>query len=134
MGQSRCRLHLTYIGSTAVATMAALFPHLLTYGRFHWLALTRDEMSEVHPAFDLRLLLFGYRMDYVLGPLALLALSLILIRRWRCYREAPRHGEALMIFSATAFVPFTAQFLALPLDCAYLLCGIPFLPLLAEGC
>ena len=122
-----------YLIATGTAAGAAFLPLLVTYGGpLRWFALTRAEMGDVHPAFTVRLLDFGYRIVYAAGPLAFAALGTVAFRERDRLREALRARDPVVVSSVIAIAVMTVQFFALPLERAYLLPALPFVLLVAD--
>jgi hypothetical protein len=122
-----------YLIAAGGAAAASFLPVLVTYGgALNWFALTRAEMGDVHPALTARVLEFGYRLVYAAGPLAFIALAGIAYTGRTRLRDAVRERDPLVLSSLVALAVTTLQFLALPLDRAYLLPALPFVLLLAD--
>ncbi len=124
---------LRYLCAAAGAAGASFLPVLITYGGpFHWFALTREEMSDVHPEFGVRILDFGYRTIYALGPLAFIAIGAAVFAGRNRLRESIRLRDPIIISCIAALAVSAVQFFALPLDRAYLLPAVPFALILAD--
>ncbi|HTY60294.1 MAG TPA: hypothetical protein VMF59_15835 [Bacteroidota bacterium] len=127
------RASLRYAFAAAAASAASFLPVLVTYGGpFHWFALTTAEMSDVHPAPGIRVLDFGYRILYAAGPLAFIAIAVVLAGGRARLRKAVGEKDPIVISCFAALIVAAAQFFALPLERAYLLPALPFALLLAD--
>lgn len=124
---------IRYLAAAAGAAAASFLPVLLTYGGpVHWFSLTREEMGDIHPAFDARVFEFGYRLVYAAGPLAFIALGTIAFRGRKLLMDSVRQNDPVTISSLVAIAVMIIQFFALPLDRAYLLPALPFALILAD--
>ncbi len=122
-----------YLVSAAAAACAAFLPVLITYGGpFRWFVQTRAEMSDVHPAFGVRILEFGYRIVYAAGPLAFAVFAAVVTRGREELRNAVRARDPVMCASLAAVAVMVIQFFALPLERAYLLPALPFALIIAD--
>ncbi|HMK38166.1 MAG TPA: hypothetical protein VK569_02420 [Bacteroidota bacterium] len=122
-----------FLFCAAAAACTSFLPVLVTYGGpVHWFILTREEMGDIHPAFDARVIEFGYRLIYAAGPLAFIALGAAALRGRKRLAESVRDKDPVMVSSMVAVTVMIAQFFALPLDRAYLLPALPFALILAD--
>lgn len=121
-----------YVLTAAIASLAAFLPMLLTYGPIDWVILTRAEMSDVHPPPLQRVLFFGYRTIYALGPLAAVTAAAILFGGRERLRDAVSSRDPMVLASVTMVSLSALQFFLLPLERSYLLPALPFLLLLID--
>ena len=127
------RATIKLLAVSVLTTLVATLPIMMTYeGPVRWFSITRDIMSDVHPAPNARVLDFLYRTIYALGPLATLAILIALWKGNRQLRESARAKDPLVVASLAAVGILLIQFFALPLERAYLLPAIPFLLFLVD--
>jgi hypothetical protein len=81
---------------------------------------------------SVQVLLFGYRTVYALGPLACVALIVILVRGARSLRERFRAGDPVLVSSLCGICLILISFFFLPLERAYLLPLLPFVLLVID--
>lgn len=119
--------------AAVVTTLVAFLPVFIRYGPVDWITDTFTEMSDVHPLMGKRVLAFGYRSLYALGPLATLtAIALFAVRRVVLVRSV-RLRDPIVIGSASGVAVYLVLFFLLPLDRSYLLPAFPFLLLLVDS-
>ncbi len=133
-GTSRSMHQLLRMGaSTLVVCLAAFAPLFMSYGFGGWIAGMREATDDFHFSFIERILLFGYRGVYALGPLAVLAGGAILIRKWKVVQDAFLRRDVLVITSSVGIVIYCILFIAYPLEREYLIPAIVFLLLVIDA-
>jgi hypothetical protein len=119
-----------YLAATALVAGISFLPPLLTYGPREWYALTRRATTDIVFSFPERMLLFGYRGVYLLGPAAVLTALFIL---WRSRREVQRacaRHDPLLLTAVAGLAAPILLYAVYPLEREYLIPLIPFLYLL----
>jgi hypothetical protein len=121
-----------FILTATASSLVAFSPVLFTYGLTGWIHQTISETSDAHLPFLERLLSFSYRSLYSLGPLAVLAISVVLISGRRRIALLVRERQPIIIASIAGVFVFALLFAFFPLDRSYLLPAFPFLYLIVD--
>jgi len=119
-----------FLGGAAAATLLAYLPPLLAYGPLEWYTLTRRATADILFTPGERLLFFGYRGVFLLGPLAVLCAAGIVWTGRVALRTALRTRDPLMTAAASGVVASLLFYAVYPLEREYLIPLIPFLFLL----
>lgn len=118
---------LSFLAPAFIVMLLAYSPLLITYGPIGWIHLTRNEMSDIHFTWTERVLFFGYRSIYALGPLAVLSCFAILLTHLQELKRRWKEREPVLVTSCVGGAMFLLLFFVLPLERAYLLPALLFL-------
>ncbi len=121
------KLSMSFLVATLATTIVAFTPVLIHLGLLGWLSEIRMQTSTIHLTHSDRVLYFGYRTLYSIGPLAALATLWIVAINRNLVRQLLRERDASTFGYLVAVVVFLAQFFWLPLDRSYALPAVFFL-------
>ncbi|MCZ6777295.1 MAG: hypothetical protein O7D34_12725 [Ignavibacteria bacterium] len=124
---------LKFCAASIVCGAIAFLPVIVTYGLLNWVHITRFEMSDIVFSPVDRLLFFGYRGVYALGPLGVLSAGTVLLLHRRAVIQQVRMKQPIFISSLIGVVTFMLLYFSFPLEREYLLPAFPFLYLLLDS-
>jgi hypothetical protein len=116
-----------------VVALPIFLPLIMRYGIVGWVVATRLQMSDILPqTIGARLIAFGYRSIYFIGPVTAILAAIVLVRARSAVVQTLRAREPMIVAATLGIVAFLALFFSLPLERAYLLPAFPFFLLVLD--
>ncbi|MBI4419177.1 MAG: hypothetical protein HY563_10395 [Ignavibacteriales bacterium] len=125
-GAERVRGIRRIIAGAIITGILAFVPVLTRYGLGGWVSLVMDQVGGINVPPGERVLLWGYRSMYAIGPLVTIAFVVIVTTRHRHILDRVKNGDRPLLASLAGIAVLMAMFFALPAERGYLIPAIPF--------
>jgi hypothetical protein len=125
--EKRLRAAVACCATAFVVIAAAFILPIATYGVRGWLDGVAAQSAVVYSSLGKRLLFFGYRTVFSIGPIGIAMAGVLLLLHRKVLLQQITTREPLFLASVVGVLVFVALFLYAPLDRSYLLPAFPFL-------